>query len=289
MKCIKDFLKDKHNPFDVEYWSKENYLLNDINEFFGEDIPVNIKEKLMNDEYVDYIYENLQSHDAEKLKKKLKKEYGDSISFQDYSGKEKKSFIIILNDDNLLDFYNLNNDENANFDKIEKFNNILSFFNYYVSYNDEDKGRKYLFIEPRYSDNVTDEVFNSHKYIYHFTDKKSSRSILEVGLRARRSNYREYPQRIFLYVTDKKIEDDIENISKFILKVCNIYLLKRNGLSILRIENNGKLDLYNDTAMEEDEAVFTYNNIPYQYIKKVNVNLSYDELIKYKENETKEN
>jgi len=282
MKGIKDFLKDKHNSHDIEYWSKENHLLNDINEFFGEDIPIYIKEKLMNDEYVDYIYENLQSHDAEKLKKKLKKEYGDSISFQDYSGKEKKSFIIILNDDNLLDFYNPDNNENANFEKIEKFNNILSFFNYYVSYNDEDKGKKYLFIEPRYSDNVSDEVFNSHKYIYHFTDKSSGRKILETGLRIRKSDYREYPQRIFLYVTDKKIEDDIENISKFILKVCNGHLIKRYGLSILRIENNGKLDLYNDTAMEEDEAVFTYNNIPYQYIKKVNVNLTYEDLIKYK-------
>lgn len=280
MKAIKEYLKNKHDSFDIEYWSKENYLLNNINEFFGEDIPIYIKEKLMNDEYIDYIYENLQSHDADKLKKKLKKEYGDSIDFQDYSGKEKKSFIIILNNDNLLDFYNLNNDENANFEKIEKFNNILSFFNYYVSYNDEDNGKKYLFIEPRYSDNVSDEVFNSHKYIYHFTDKNSSRKILETGLRIRKSNYREYPQRIFLYVTDKKIEDDIENISKFILKVCNIHLLKRYGLSILRIENNGKLDLYNDTAMEEDEAVFTYNNIPYQYIKKVNINLSYQDLIK---------
>ena len=56
--------------------------------------------------------------------------------------------------------------------------------------------------------------------------------------------------------------------------------IKRYGLSILKIENNGKFDLYNDTAMEEDEAVFTYQNIPYQYIKKVNVNLTYNDLIK---------
>lgn len=279
MKTIKEFLEEKHNSFDVEYWSKKNQLLNDVNEFFNEDIPSQIKEKLLNDEYVDYVYENLQSHNAEKLKSKLKKEYGDEIDFQDYSGKDKKSFVIILNDGNLLDFYNPNNDKNTNFEKIEKFNNILSFFNYYVSYNDEDRGRKYLFIEPRYSDNVTDEVFNSHKYIYHFTDKKNGRSILETGLRIRKSDYREYPERTFLYVTDKKIEDDIENVSKFILKVCNMHNIKRYGLSILRIENNDKFDLYNDTAMKEDEAVFTYQNIPYQYIKKVNVNLTYNDLL----------
>lgn len=276
MKTIKDFLKDKHNPFDIEYWSKENYLLENINDFFGNDIPDIIKEKLKNDEYVDYVYENLQSHDAEKLKKKLKKEYGDEIDFQDYSGKDKKSFVIILNSGNIEDFYNPGNIN----EKIEKFNNILSFFNYYVSYNDEDRGRKYLFIEPRYSDNVTDEIFNSHKYLYHFTDKKSARSILETGLRIRKSTYREYPERTFLYATGKKVEDDLENVSKFILKVCNIHNIKRYGLSILKIENNGKFDLYNDTAMEEDEAVFTYQNIPYQYIKKVNVNLTYNDLIK---------
>lgn len=276
MKTIKDFLKDKHNPFDIEYWSKENYLLENINDFFGNDIPDIIKERLKNDEYVDYVYENLQSHDAEKLKKKLKKEYGDEIDFQDYSGKDKKSFVIILNNGNIEDFYNPGNTN----EKIEKFNNILSFFNYYVSYNDEDRGRKYLFIEPRYSDNVTDEIFNSHKYLYHFTDKKSARSILETGLRIRKSTYREYPERTFIYATDKKVEDDLENVSKFILKVCNIHNIKRYGLSILKIENNGKFDLYNDTAMEEDEAVFTYQNIPYQYIKKVNVNLTYNDLIK---------
>lgn len=276
MKTIKDFLKDKHNPFDIEYWSKENYLLENINDFFSNDIPDIIKERLKNDEYVDYVYENLQSHDAEKLKKKLKKEYGDEIDFQDYSGKDKKSFVIILNNGNIEDFYNPGNTN----EKIEKFNNILSFFNYYVSYNDEDRGRKYLFIEPRYSDNVTDEIFNSHKYLYHFTDKKSARSILETGLRIRKSTYREYPERTFIYATDKKVEDDLENVSKFILKVCNIHNIKRYGLSILKIENNGKFDLYNDTAMEEDEAVFTYQNIPYQYIKKVNVNLTYNDLIK---------
>ena len=275
MKTIKDFLKDKHNSFDIEYWSKENHLLENVNEFFGDDIPASIKEKLKNDEYVDYIYENLQSHDVEKLKKKLKKEYGDEIDFQDYSGKDKKSFVVVLNNGNIEDFYNPKNTNK----KIDKFNNILSFFNYYVSYNDEYRGKKYLFIEPRYSDNVTDEVFNSHKYIYHFTDKKSGRSILETGLRIRKSNYREYPERTFLYVTDKKVEDDLENISKFILKVCNTYNIKKYGISILKIENNGKFDLYNDTAMKEDEAVFTYQNIPYQYIKKINVDLTYNDLI----------
>lgn len=275
MKTIKDFLKDKHNPFDIEYWSKENHLLENINDFFGKDVPDTIKERLKNDEYVDYVYENLQSHDAEKLKKKLKKEYGSEIDFQDYSGKNKKSFVIILNNGNIEDFYNPGNIN----EKIEKFNNILSFFNYYVSYNDEDRGRKYLFIEPRYSDNVTDEIFNSHKYLYHFTDKKSARSILETGLRIRKSTYREYPERTFLYATDKKVEDDLENVSKFILSVCNTHNLKRYGLAILRIENNGKIDLYNDTAMEDNEAVFCYENIPYQYIKKVNIDLTYNDLI----------
>lgn len=282
MKDIKEFLKSKHNSFDIEYWSKENYLLSNIKEFYNGDIPENIKEKLLNDEFVDYIYENLQSHDPEKLKSKLKREYGNEISFQDYNGKEKKSFIMILNNDNLLDFYNPKNNPDADYEKIEKFNNILSFYNYYVSYNDEDKGKKYLFIEPRYSDNVTDEVFNSHKYLYHFTDKKSSISILEVGLRARKSNYREYPERIFLYASDKKIdENNIKDFADFILRVCNPISLKRNGLRVLEIKNTGKIDLYNDTAMTEDEAVFTYQNIPHDYIKKLNIDLSYDELIKY--------
>ena len=34
--------------------------------------------------------------------------------------------------------------------------------------------------------------------------------------------------------------------------------------------------------MKEDEAIFTYQNIPYQWIKNVNINLSYEDLNEFK-------
>ena len=269
MKNIKEYLHNKHKGIDTEYWTKENYLLANVQEFYGDDIPEHIKEKLLNDEYVDYIYENLKSHDVKKLQYKLKKEYGNKIRFQNYLGDIKKSFLIIPVDNDVSFF--IDN---------EKINNILSFYNYYLSYSDNDNGRNYLFIEPRYSDKVSDEIYNSHKYIYHFTDKLSAKSILETGLRIKNRGYREFPERIFLYATDKKIEDDKENIYKFILKVCNRKRIKEYGISVLRIKNDGKIDFYNDTAMDEKEAIFSYENIPYQYISKNNIDIKYEDLFK---------
>ena len=70
-----------------------------------------------------------------------------------------------------------------------------------------------------------------------------------------------------------------DKIKDFILIVGNRPKLYKNELAILKINNDGKFDLYNDTAMKEDEAIFTYDFIPAKYIKKINVNgLTYKSL-----------
>lgn len=283
MKDIISFLNSKHDKFDPEYWSKENYLLNNISEFFNNDIPNNIKEKLMNDEYVDYIFETLKTHDTDKLKEKLIKEYGDLITIDDYSEGKKRSINITLNKEaKAYDFVSTNT-KLDNTEKIEKFNNILAFYNYYVSYSDRRNDEFIIFIEPRYSDDVTDEIYDNHMTLYHFTDGKSAESILKNGLRVKKSKYREFPERIFLYATEKNLLDDIKNVTQFILKVRNAQLMYKYGLAILKIKNNHKFTIYKDTAMKDEEAVFVYENIPAEFISKVDTKLTYKEVCKYYE------
>ena len=269
----------------IDLGCQQKIIVENMKYFFNDNIPEQYVNQLMKEGYIDYIFENLKSHDTEKLKKKLKEVFGEKIEdFKDYNGKENKSFYLILSDKaNIQDFYNISKRLDADYDNIEKFNNILEFFNYYISYSEKKEDKWTLFIEPRYSDDITKELENNHVRLYHFTDSKSAESILKNGLRIKQSKYREFPERIFLYASNKKLDDNIEDICKFISKICNRSKLYQYGLSILKLNIYHKgINIYNDTAMKEKEAVFVYNNIPKEYIKEIkNKNINYQEVCKY--------
>ena len=278
---LNEYIKQEYDK-SIDCGCKARYYIDEINEFYNNDIPNNILELIENGYYELYIDESLKSHETQKLKDKLEKEY--DVEFKDYSGDNKLSFYMIL--PNNLKIYNFDRKYSrldSDFNNIEKFENILSFYNYYISYYEKINNKWSIFIEPRYSDNITENIFDSHCYLYHFTDSKSAKSILENGLRCKeKKTYREFPNKIFLYATNKKINDDIKNICRFISKICNRSNMKYYGLSILRIKNNRKFDIYNDTAMKEPEAVFTYTNIPKEYITEIkNTKLTYDEVCNY--------
>lgn len=278
MKSIKEYI-DKYTPDQI---AKNSYYYEHLIEYFGDDVPYKYMNAYSNCNLLsnEYVFENLQTHDTDKLKDKLKKEYGNDISFKDYSGNKNKSFYIILSNNlRIIDFSREGGRLDADFDNLEKFENILSFYNYYVSYTEKIDNKWALFIEPRYSDNVTNKFKNYS--LYHFTDNKSAESILKNGLRLKTSRYRDFPKRIFLYATKDKLEDIKDKIKDFILIVGNRSKLYENELAILKITNNGEFDLYNDTAMKDEESIFTYDFIPAKYIKKINVKgLTYKSLFK---------
>ena len=270
MKDIKKFLE---KPC-LEVLCRNNFYWEQALDFFDNDVPSKYvdlykKYELLSNEF---IYENLQTHDAEKLKEKLKKEYNDLIGFHDYNGESKKSFYIILSDyANINEFAKKYAKTENEFEHVDKFENILSFFNYYISFIEYQNNAWTLFVEPRYSDEISRQIYDEHLYLYHFTDKESAKSILENGLRCKKSSYRYYPERIFLYATKKKININNEDTKEFIDKVINHSKVKKYGLSILRIRNDGTYRIYNDTAMKDDNAVFIYENIPAEYIKEINI------------------
>ena len=284
MKSLEEFIQDEYDK-SIDQGCKAKYYIDEIKEFYNNEIPDNILKLIDDNKYEFYIDESLKTHDTNKLKDKLKKEYGDNIDFFDYNGNDKKSFYMILSNNlRIIDFSRKGSRLDTDFDNLEKFENILSFFNYYVSYTQKIDNKWTLFIEPRYSDNITQEVFDRHYYIYHFTDKKSAKSILENGLRIKKSRYREFPSRIFLYITNKKINEDKENICKFISIICNRSNVYNYGISILKIKNNNKFNIYNDTSMKEKEAAFTYDNIPKEFISEVNIKIDYkQDICKYYE------
>lgn len=281
MKDIKDYLQ-KYTP---DRLAKNQYYYEQLVEFYNNDIPEKYLKLYEECNLYDneFIMETLKTHDSIKLQNKLLKEY-DDIEFKDYSGKDKKSFYMILsNKYNIYDFYNNSKRLDADFNNIEKFNNILSFYNYYVSYTEKINDKWTLFIEPRYSDEITSQLEKNHVSLYHFTDGESAKSILKNGLRIKKSKYREFPERIFLYATNKDLSDDKINVCTFILKVCNRSKIYKHGLSILKLNIYHKdIKIYNDTAMKDKEAVFVYENIPAEYIKEIIVkDINNKEIYKY--------
>ena len=277
MKTIKEYI-DKWQP---SYKISNEYIYEQLEDFYGkENIPDNFIESFNNGILYkigfDYINENLKTHDYKKLQNQLLKEYDKYIEeFKDYEGSDKiKSFYIILKnqkpkynletskfDNPLLSVKNVEKNKN----EVEKFFNILRFFNYQYS-NWKWIDNKYaLYIEPIYSEDASEYFDKCHRQAYHFTYKKNVESILKNGLRLRRGNYRNFPERIYLWATDKKqdINDDNKELLDFIHKLFGDDNLSLKDIDIIKVDlYHTNYPVYKDTAMKTEKAIFIYNSIP---------------------------
>lgn len=286
MKNIEEYIKtiDIYQP---SYKFSNEYLYKEMKDFFI-NIPNNyIKLYENNCLYkigFNYINENLKTHDYKKLQNQLLKEYKDFIEdFKDYEGSDNiKSFYIILKNQKE---YNLKTDKfdnpllsvknvSKNTKEVEKFFNILRFFNYQYS-NWKFVDNKYvLYIEPIYSEDASEYFNKCHKQAYHFTYKKNIESILKNGLRLKRGTYREFPERIYLWATDKKkdINNDNKELLDFIHKIFGDDELLLKDIGIIKVDlYHTDYPIYKDTAMKEKEALFIYNSIPANLCKEIKI------------------
>lgn len=250
------------------YGSKQSQFIEDMSDYYMGEIPQNILDTFINENYVDYIQENLSTHNAPLLQKKILELFDNDINrFINYDGTiEKYSFYIIINDN-----VNINV-----FKKNKKLLDLLQFFNYKLREAKIINNEQTLFIEPIFSENVDDWVYKNCKGIcYHFTTRDVADNILKTGFRIRNNTSTNIPNRIYMYATDKlSIRSGDEYVNKFIYSVLSAFDLKKYGLVVLRIDlhrarGNRYITFYKDTAMEEPEAVFTYNNIPAACIKEI--------------------
>jgi len=283
MKNIKEYI----NNINIDRLSKNEYFFNELKSIFGDNLSNSIIKQYNEYNVLDfsYIFENLKTHDSKKLQDKLLKEFSDIISgfIIAKDSKDKQSFFI--------KYYKGKSSEYKNLKNNEKFNNILGFFNYYVTgfYNinnedDEDKIYKFMLIEPRYSDNVRDKLEKYHTRLYHFTDSKSAESIMKSGLRCKSAKYREFPERIFLWATNDKIIDKEgyldSDIFEKIKDLVNWEKCYKYGLSCIRVDlynhYTSDINIYSDTATIYDEAVFIYNNVPAKFLKEIKIKVKYE-------------
>ena len=82
-----------------------------------------------------------------------------------------KSFKIVLKNIKLLNLITSINRSS----EVDKFFNLLDFFNYRYSTYDERNGKYLLYIEPIYSQDVSEYFNKCHRQAYHFTLKENAK------------------------------------------------------------------------------------------------------------------
>lgn len=265
IKRFEEYIKTKSNtsrPVTTRDFCDKLYL-ESMKEYFGDDMPNAVYEAMESGDYTDFILENLKSHDINLLCKKIWEMFGKDCPTLEFLPMNHKdtSFQIV------------------SYEEIDedKLKNLLEFFGYYIttSGQDEEDGEYYYIVSPTYPTNANDLVYGeNHGKLYHFSTGKYAKEIETKGLRCKKSSYRYFPERIYAYASDKKLEKT-PDIYKKCAAVVNPEKAKEYGIYVYRIDLNNKngkhINFYEDDVMEYDDAVFTYNNIPAECITLVDV------------------
>lgn len=254
-----DNLYNYIKSMDLDNMSRSKQYYEGLYEFYDGDIPKHILEQFFNGYRIDYVWENLQSHDYKLLQKKILDKFSD-IEFINQHDDDKSIFILVYDDESLKDN--------------EEFLNLLSFFNYKIRNIFKDNYDKCNYIiEPIFSKKMNDYVYDKcNGILYHITSKRNVDSILKKGLRIKKVTYQNTPQRIYLfapgyYISNKNRDVWERQVRRIMPNMDNISILK---IDLHKINMSG-INFYKDTAMDGDEMIFTYTNIPANCISLVNI------------------
>ena len=254
-------------PLSEEYKRRNSFL----DKFYeGEECPKDVIEKAKSISG-DYMLEMLNSHSVDRLINRIKKEKFKEVRYVTRVGhtnditlgnkEEPKDGISILVD---------NEEQGNSLIKDENFNNIIEYFNYYVSllYHDDYNDYWFVMLEPRYSKRIKDIKKRNYGKAYHITTKENLESIKLRGLRVNNNiKYRYYPERIYLILPNtsnqKEIKELIENV---------ITIKRKEDFVVLEVNiRNMNGNFYEDVAMSttKEHFIYTYEDIPKELIKDV--------------------
>ncbi|MBO5005435.1 MAG: hypothetical protein J6D03_09445 [Clostridia bacterium] len=240
----------------------------------------------------DFIQETLvMSHDTEKLLNILEKMLGKAHmytdKFKDYD--DASSFNIFIKNNtsfakeliSYIDNHKFKNPDAKVSKKLKKMIDVMNFFNYYFSKTTSiANGECMILIEPTYSKNVTNMVNCDYEgVLYHVTLKENIPGILKKGLipKGEDNDYRYIKSRIYMFCENDK--DELQYLYK---KICIQRSYSPREATLLKIdlnydENTNKknmsynIDFYQDSLYKEDNFVYTYENIPPQFITVIDI------------------
>lgn len=243
-------------------------------------VPEGIQRGFIEDSFKDYILENLQTHDWKQMAKEIKNRYGDSIvSIEPYSGKDPRKDLVHINIKPSKDFkwYEVGQ-------KLEEgtheLNKIFEFYGY--TFSSVNYEQRYIEVEPRHPESATDYVLGKCRgQVYHISPRGKDdlilKSIEKSGLRCkdgsvwdpetrqRISPYRRFPSRVYVFAFEPGTD-----IRKEIGKRLTVKRLTWDTAAVFKANLwNTNYTFYQDTAMGDDYAFFTYNSIPPELLKRV--------------------
>ena len=250
----------------------DKFYLESMKEYFGDDIPNAVYEAMQSGDYTDFILENLKTHDIDLLCKNIKEKFGK--------------------DNPTLEFLYINNDKETSL-KMESYKeldndelkNLLDYFGYYITDCGKDDNRYNYSISPIYASAANDLVYvKNYGKLYYFSTGENAKVIEKTGLGCKSGECGCLPERIYAYASCKnlnKIPDIYDKIKSFVDPV----EAEKYGIYIYRIdlEKSKKgtyINFYADDIMHDKDVVYTYNNIPAECMRLVDV-LNPEQLLKF--------
>ena len=263
----------------------ENYSI--LNDYYFEGIPESVISDFKYNPTANYIFENLNTHDADKLIAALRKIYKDFEIHDvlDHAGEHRYLILDVIGND----FYHIYNSE--------RFDNIISFYGYSKSKIDRSSYGYRIELEPIYADRdeANDLVYNKcNGILYHITNEEGYKSIMETGFRIngvntdpkleRRPKYRDYPNRTYFLAIPGNVKNIIHS-SAMEMAIVNYFKgdLYHDKIYILKVRVTGmNIDFYRDSVSisidgSASPAVYCYCNIPPQFIELI-YDKTFDEL-----------
>lgn len=245
--------------------SLKNYFL------LEDDINSKIERYFNGEKKIDFILENLQTHDWKLLKKSIEKESNNLIEVNKFyksdSGENKEFLRLFLDEDKfdlLLDFL-----------KNGKGKDIINFYGYTFSGVLDNC----VYLEPEFPKLGNDFIYNEcHGVCYHLCNKEDTPKILKRGLRCKNkkdNEARNYPKRIYVYASEPKPKKEIKKELNNVANAISFFKLNLSDFDVLKINVSKHVSAYNinfytDTVMNDGHSFFIYQNIPPSMIELVN-------------------
>ena len=249
----------------------DKFYLESMKEYFGDDVPNGVYEAMRSGDYTDFILENLKSHDINLLCKKIWDMFGKDCPTLEFLPMNHKNTSF-----QIVSYEELDNDE---------LKNLLDFFGYYITDCGKDDNRYYYSISPIYASDANDLVHvKNYGKLYYFSTGENARDIEATGLRSKSGEDRYFPERIYAYASCKnlnKIPDIYDKMTKFVdpneSKKYGIYIYR---IDLQKSKNDTYINFYSDDIMHDKDVVYTYNNIPAECMRLVDV-LNPEQLLKF--------
>ena len=213
------------------------------------------------------INESLKSHTKERLVKRLNSILEDDYKVYQDSDLNNPGIVVIeaniIND--LVSSFSIDSLKLSKNNLTNKVYDIMDFFRYHISYISFENNKYYIYLEPAFTKDCTDEVKKNGNIVFHITHKDNLKDILKKGLRPKvgrtplEGGYRYFPDRLFVINNSKDIEQDLDKV--IIDKQLKDYVILKINLK------NHNIGFFVDDASDNKNFMYTLNAIPPQLIE----------------------